>query len=116
MIYDCVKSILNKFGRNVNVIDQTENIQSKTTKAFIQPLRYRDKNYIGAKYMDVGVVDGTNYLYIGSSNLRLDLYPSNTQIKTDEESYVVKRAQKVCFKDDIVYIWAILQLCVEEGI
>lgn len=114
MIYDNLKYILNKFGRNVKVIDPTDKIEVKKISAFIQPLRYKDKNYIGSRYLDAGIIDGSNFLYIGPSDLRLDLYPLNSIIETNEESYVVKRAQKVCFKDDIVYIWAILQLYVEE--
>lgn len=102
------------YGRSVEII--SSGMVTKTTKAFIQPLRYNNSSYVGGKYVNLGKVDETNFLYIGKNDVRLDLYPLNTIIKTDEESYVVKRAQKVCIKDDIVYIWAILQLYVGGGI
>ena len=100
------------YGRSVEIM--SPEIVTKNTKAFIQPLRYKDSSYIGGKYINIGKVDTTSFLYIGKKDVRLDLYPLNTIIKTNEESYVVKRAQKVCIKDDIVYIWAILKLYVEE--
>ncbi|MDQ5983841.1 MAG: hypothetical protein RUMPE_00870 [Eubacteriales bacterium SKADARSKE-1] len=104
---------IEEYGRSVEII--SPEMTKKITKAFIQPLRYKNNSYVGGKYIDLGKVDETNFLYIGKNDIRLDLYPLNTIIKTDEESYVVTRAQKVCIKEDIAYIWAILKLYVEEG-
>lgn len=100
------------YGRSVEII--SPEMVTKTTKAFIQPLRYKDSSYLGGKYINLGKTSGTSFLYIGKNDVRVDLYPLNTIVRTSEESYIVKRAQKVCIKDNIVYIWAILQLYVEE--
>ena len=104
--------MLNKFGRNVEIV--SDNDQNISTQAFIQPLRYKDHMYMGGQCIDIGYLKGKNYLYIGSHNVRLDLYPFNTIINTDEESYVVKRAQAVYLGENVLYVWAIIQEHVED--
>lgn len=112
MFSDCVSRLINKFGRTVSIVP---NDDSKIlTKAFIQPLRYKDKNYLGGKYIDIGYLNEKNYLYIGDKNTRLDLLPFNTKVVTNNESYVVKRAQAVYLGENILYVWAIIQVFVED--
>ena len=112
MFSSCVSSLINKFGRRFTIIPGDD--KQIFTKAFIQPLRYKDQTYMGGKCLDIGYLNGKNYLYIGDNNTRLDLYPFNTKIETDDESYVVKRAQAVYLGESILYIWAIIQIFVED--
>ncbi len=112
MFSSCVSSLINKFGRTVSVLP--ENGAPISTKAFIQPLRHKDQSYMGGKCVDLGYLNGKNYLYIGNKNVRLDLYPFNTKIETSEENYVVKRAQAVYLGEDVLYVWAIIQVFVED--
>ncbi len=112
MFSNCVINMIDKFGKSIEVWPKNNDIIY--TKAFIQPLRYKDQMYMGGKCIDIGYLNGNSYLYIGNKNLRLDLYPFNTLIKTAEENYVVKRAQAVYIGDDILYVWAILQVYVED--
>lgn len=112
MIYESIGNMIDKFGRVVKVISPEKTTQ--IGKAFIQPFRHKDFSFTGGKCTDIGALDGSSFLYIGKNNIRLDLYPFNTVVETSEESYVVKRAQKVCLGDDIIYIWAIVQLYKEE--
>ena len=114
MFSNCASNFIDKFGRSVRVL--SGNGTPVTTKAFIQPLRYKDKSYLGGKSMDMGYLNEKNYLYIGHSNVRLDLYPFNTKLETDEESYVVKRAQAVYLGEDVLYVWAIIQVFVEDDL
>ena len=107
-IFDAIE----EYGRTVEII--SPEMTTKTTKAFIQPLKYKNSSYITDKYTNIGKIDNSNFLYIGKNDVRLDLYSINTIVKTNEESYIVKRAQKVCVGDEIVYIWAILQLYTQE--
>lgn len=112
MFSSCVSGLINKFGRTVAVaLSESEEIP---TKAFIQPLRYKDVTNMGGKFMDVGYSSGRNYLYIGDKNTRLDLMPFDTKIKTSSETYVTKRAQVVHLGEDVLYVWAILQVFVED--
>lgn len=112
MFSSCVSGLINKFGRTVTVIPgEGEEI---LTKAFIQPLRYKDATNMGDRFMDVGYSSGRNYLYIGDKNTRLDLLPFDTKIETQNETYVAKRAQAVYLGESVVYVWAILQVFVED--
>ncbi len=112
MFSSCVSGLISKFGRTVTVIPgEGEEI---LTKAFIQPLRYKDATNIGGRFMDVGYSSGRNYLYIGDKNTRLDLLPFDTKIETQNETYVAKRAQAVYLGESVMYVWAILQVFVED--
>ncbi len=112
MFSSCVSGLINKFGRTVTIIPgEGEEI---STKAFIQPLRYKDSSNMGGKCMNVGYSSGRNYLYIGDKSTRLDLLPFDTKIATPDETYVAKRAQAVYLGESVVYVWAILQVFVED--
>lgn len=113
MFNNCVTSVINRFGKSVEIISKKDT--NVSTKAFIQPLRYKDQMYMGGKCIDIGYINGKSYLYIGSKDVRLDLYPFNTILKTNEDNYVVKRAQAVYLGEDILYVWAIIQVYVEDN-
>ena len=112
MFSSCVSSLINKFGRNVDVI--LSDNSKISTKAFIQPLKLKDQTYMGGKRIDIGYLNEKNYLYIGDKNIRLDLLPFNTKILTNDESFIVKRAQAIYLGENILYIWAIIQMFVED--
>lgn len=107
MISGCVSKIIKNWGRPIQVV--LENDKEEKSKAFIQPFRHKDYSHYGGNCTNIGFNSETEYLYIGPKDIRIDKYPFNTIIKTSDESYIVKRAQKVCFKEDVLYIWAILQ-------
>ena len=112
MFSNCVSRLINKFGRNVDIIFSDSNKTS--AKAFIQPLKLKDQTYMGGKCIDIGYLNGKNYLYIGDKTTRLDLLPFNTKILTNHESFVVKRAQAVYLGENVLYVWAIIQMFVED--
>lgn len=113
MISDCVRASINKYGQKVIIID-SENNNQLITRAFIQPLRHKDETYMGGKCKNIGQVRGKKYLYISNNDVRLDKFQLNTIIQTSENKFVLKRAEKVYFKEDVFYIWAILQPYVKE--
>lgn len=80
----------------------------KNAKAFIQPLRYKNKMYIGNNYIPIGGIDGGHYLYIGSPDLRFDKEADTVIINTADDSYYIKRAEPYIVDNEVVYIWAIL--------
>lgn len=112
MFSNCVSSLIKKFGRSVTIIPDENNQVS--TKAFIQPLRYINQSYFGEKFVDIGYLNKQNYLYIGDKNARLDLFPFNTKIISNNDSFVVKRAHPVYLGEKILYVWAIIQVFVED--
>lgn len=114
MISDCVEASIKRYGQNVTIINAESNGQF-STKAFIQPLRYKDETYMGGKFKNIGQIKGSNYLYIGTRDIRLDKFPINTIIKSSEDQFVLKRAEKVYFNNKVFYIWAILQPLIKEA-
>ena len=114
MFSNCVSGLINKFGRTVTIIPNDET--KIAAKAFIQPLRYKDQTNLGGKITDIGYLNGKNYLYIGDKNARLDLLPFDTKIVTANECYIVKRAQAFYLGEDVLYVWAIIQVFVEDEI
>lgn len=114
MFSNCVTSLIEKFGRSVQIVSGENN--DFYTKAFIQPLKYKDQSYMGGKSTEIGYLNEKNYLYIGDKNIRLDLLPFNTKIITSDETYVVKRAQANYLGENVLYVWAIIQIFVENDL
>ena len=83
-------------------------------RAVIQPLRYKNKMYLDGDHLTVGEVDTGHYRYIGPRDVRLDRMPAGTVLKTEEQEYVIKRAEVVRIGNRIVYNWAVLQPHIEE--
>ena len=57
---------------------------------------------MGGKCIDIGYLNGKNYLYIGDKNTRLDLLPFNTKILTNHESFVVKSSSRLSGRKRLV--------------
>lgn len=104
---ECIR----KCGERVEVMVNGTAVE---TFASIQPIKYKNRSYFSEKYLKLGNTDETNYVYMGEPIVRLDLLPFDTIVRSSGESYVVKRAQKVCVGRQIIYIWGILQRYIEE--
>lgn len=103
--------VLSLCGERVEV--ETEN-GTLEVLASIQPLRYKYKSYFTENYIEAGNIDDRNYVYMGDPRARLDNLPFDTIIRTETDTFVVKRAEKVCLGTEIIYIWAMLQRYIEE--
>ncbi len=79
-------------------------------KAFVNPLLYKNKLYIGGKYLPDGFCDGGHYLYIGEPRVRLDDMPIGTIIECNSRSYSIKHAEQYFIGDTPLYSWAVLQI------
>ena len=102
-----VDMMIEKYGEEVSI--NCSDMAEKSTKAFIQPLRKKGNSYYGDDGFDLGIIDESNYLYIGKKDVRLDLYPFDTILQTNEDKYILKKAHKVCIGSEIIYIWGIVQ-------
>ena len=110
-----VNQAIHQFGCTVEIEVVGSGAKKETTKAFIQPIRSISKAEAGQSFLNLGSYDDTTYLYIGPAEIRIDTYPFNTIVRTNECAYTIKRAQAVCFQDEILYIWGVLQKYVEES-
>lgn len=104
------KVLLNEYGERVRVRKYGSD-KVEVTKALIQPFRFKDNKNMYGNYMEIGVENDGTFLYIGKPDVRLDMYPFDSRIDTDKDSYVLKNAEKICIGNEIVYIRAILRKC-----
>lgn len=103
-VFNSVGTTIKKYGSSVRIINGST---ACSTKAFVEPLRYKNKVYIGGEYHQLGSFKKEKYLYIGVPQMNLE--ENNTVIEMHENKYIVKRCEKYYVKDIPVYVWAILQ-------
>ena len=112
MFSKCIYDILSKYGQDVKIL--IDGIILAKTKAFISNLNF--KNSSSKKtFKEFGEVEEGDYLYIGPEDVRLDLFDVGyVFINTENEEYLLKKAEKVYLKNDVIYIWAILSKHIRE--
>lgn len=103
-IFDSVTETINRYGSSVKI---KNNGQTVNTKAFVQPLRYKNKIYVGGEYHLLGYNRTDKSLYIGLP--RYPLTENSSVIEMQNNKYIVKRCEIYYLKDYPVYVWAILQ-------
>lgn len=104
------KSFFNSYGRKVNVHDSG---YLATCKAFIQPLRYKNKMYLDGIYTEIGFNSQGHYLYIGPPEPDLTQISESGYLSADGTMYRIDRAERVYLGEKIFYIWAIIRTIVE---
>ncbi len=82
-------------------------------KAFISPLRYKNKMYLYGVNTEIGYNSQGHYLYIGPPNPDLTAAEDGEYITCLGEKYRIDRAEKVYKGDEVFYIWAIIRVIVE---
>ena len=111
MISTTIAQLFENHGTNITV---TKGVDEKTVKAFIQPLRYKNKMYVDGNFLPAGYINGGHFLYIGPPTVSLNKNPHAYTLKTNDEEFVVKRAEKYTYRNSDIYIWAILTPLVKE--
>ena len=107
--------LFDRFGRNVRIVSVDETYQGNLYRAFIQPLRYKNKMYLEDKRVPIGIGDMSYYLYLGPTGYDLtDIDEDEYMLETDFEKYFITRAEKLYFSDTDVYIWAVIRRAKEE--
>ncbi len=105
-----IDNLIKLFGRtvNFNTADMT-----KSYKAFIQPLRYKNKMYLDGVYTQIGFNSQGHYLYIGPPDPDLTTAEDSAFLNSDGTKYRIDRAERVYNGDKVFYIWAIIRTIVE---
>ena len=104
-----MESFFQKFGRSVFLSDGT-GWHSPVYRAFLQPLRYKNKMYLEGTYTVLGKDPNSLYLYIGSAKHDVTRVPKGTRLTdVDGKQYLIQRAEKVCRGEAPYYFWAILK-------
>lgn len=102
-LLNCVDREIDRYGSQVTICRDGERIEAR---AFVEPLRYRNKIYIGGEYRPLGKLRREKYLYVGSAAHRLE--ENHSVIETQGAQYIVKRCETYYVKDLPIYEWAIL--------
>lgn len=109
-----IQRLIKTFGNTIEVL--LDGQLQETGRAFIQPLRYKNKIYLDGYYMPPGYCAGGHFLYIGPPDIHFVRPYENLVIRCEElsESYTVKRAETYKFAGRPVYVWAVLTPCTAD--
>lgn len=99
--------LFKNFGKIVYVEDG--NVKTESYKAFIQPLRYKNKMYLSGYYSELGHYGESYYLYVGPPSVPLKNLSAKAILCCEGVNYNIYRTERVAFKDMNVYVWAIIK-------
>lgn len=102
-IFNSVGETIKRYGCSISIKNGEEYVN---TKAFIEPLRYKNKVYVGGEYHHLGLRKTEKYLYIGPAEY--ELFEDRSVIEMNNSKYIVKRCETYYVKDCPIYVWAIL--------
>lgn len=105
-----IDNIIKLFGRTVELSTDST---TKSFKAFIQPLRYKNKMYLDGIYTQIGFNSQGHYLYIGPSDPDLTLAEDTAFLTSGGTKYQIDRAERVYSGESVFYTWAIIRTIVE---
>ena len=108
-----IKRIMDRFGRQVTLCLPDNGGESETYGAFIQPLRYKNKMYLGGVNTRIGFNREGHYLYLGPPAHDLTQLNRDMWIQCGDERYTVDRAEMVHFGNEQSHVWAIVRSIVE---
>lgn len=98
-----------KYGRSARLSDGKGWV-SPQYRAFLQPLRYKNKMYLEGTYTPIGKDQNDLYLYIGPKEHDVTRLGDGARLlDSDAREYVLQRTEKVCRGDTPFYFWAILK-------
>ncbi len=107
-----IESIFSKYGRPAEFVAK-DGRKLKEMRAFISPLRYKNKMYLYGVNTEIGYNSQGHYLYIGPPDPDITASADGEYISCLGEKYRIDRAEKVYKGEDIFYIWAIIRVIVE---
>lgn len=82
-------------------------------KAFLQPLRYKNKVYLGGVHTELGYDSMRKHLLISPPDIRLDNIDGvSFSLEFEGKKLSIDHCEKIYFKEKPVYYWAIVS---EEG-
>lgn len=97
-----------KFGSTVWL--ENNGWRSERYKAYLQPVRYKNKVYLEGDFTEIGVNKNDVYIYLGPANH--DLAQGNNGLEVVDVNYnryIIDRSEKVTVDDKVCYIWAVLR-------
>lgn len=99
--------LFKKYAQPVMVQDGS--FKTAEYKAFVQPLRYKNKMYLSGYYSEMGHYGEGYYLYVGPASVPLKDLSATAILKSNGINYNIYRTEMVTFKNSGVYVWAIIK-------
>lgn len=101
--------LMQRYGRSVSLSTE-DGWHSPQFKAFIQPLRYKNKMYLEGVHTTIGIHDPGYYLYIGPAAHDVTRLGEDARLTAfGGEPYQIDRAERVYIGENTLFIWAILR-------
>ncbi len=105
---ESIERIIKKFGRSVYVT--SDSYTSEIYKALVQPLRYKNKMYVGGTNSEMGLIEENYYLYLGPADKDFEKMGNSLFLHTaDSKRYSVTKSEKVYSGENACYIWAVIK-------
>ena len=99
-----VKSLIDRYGSQVTIKRADKTV---STKAFIQPLRYKSRVISDKAIRIGGYRDSRYYLYIGQAGNEFSRH-DNAIITSGGKQYVVHSSETFELYSKTLYVWAVL--------
>lgn len=110
------KKIFEKYGQKAVLSVGGVAVKNQTFKAFIQPLRYKNKLYLRGKFTEIGKNKEDYYLYMGPPDVDISAVDGlKTHLYIDEKEYLVYRTERHTVMSQTVYFWAIIRPVVNDS-
>lgn len=104
MLQGTVLKLIEKHGIYLTLADG-----SFTWRAFVEPLRYKNKLYVEESSVPEGMINRTAYRYIGPPDIDLNkIAPRGTLISMGNTLVTVSHSEEVSFDGNPIYIYGIL--------
>ena len=98
-----------RIGKDVFITNST-GWQSPVFRAAIQPLRYKNKMYLGGVYTEIGKAKYDYFLYIGPPDHDISRLSADSRIiDSSGRGFTVDHCETVYYKNTPFYIWAIVR-------
>lgn len=107
-----ITSIFDSFGRPASFHSKSEE-KITDMRAFISPLRYKNKMYLYGVNTEIGYNPQGHYLYVGPPDPDLTAAEEGAYVACGNERYRIDRAEKVYKGNEVFYVWAIIRVIVE---
>ena len=107
-----LSSVFEKYGRAAS-FSSKDGESIAQMKAFISPLRYKNKMYLYGVNTEIGYNSQGHYLYIGPPDPDITAAEDGEYITCLGQKYRIDRAEKVYKGDEVFYIWAVIRVIVE---
>lgn len=105
---EIIKKYIDEYG---SVVRYSQNGTKFTGayKAFIQPLRYKNKMYLDGKHSEIGYIDTSYYLYLGPADVDVCQNELASRLMFEDNIYTFTHAEVISLGQEKLYIWAVIR-------